>query len=65
MDQLDTRLAALETKMDEVKRSVDRMYRFFMWTLIITGVTVLLPLVGLIFVVPKLISTYSALLGGF
>ncbi|MEK9151995.1 MAG: hypothetical protein AAB692_01370 [Patescibacteria group bacterium] len=61
MDPIETRLAAIEAKMNDVKTSVDRMYKFFLWTLIITAVTVVLPLIGLAFAIPKVISTYSSL----
>ena len=63
MDQNETRLIAIETKLDEVKKTVDRMYRIFFWTGVITIAAIVLPLIGLVFAIPVIISNYSSLLG--
>jgi len=64
MDTNETRLAAIETKLDDVKRTVDRIYRIFFWTGVITVAAIILPLIGLMFAIPVIISNYSSLLGG-
>jgi len=62
MDQLDPKIEVLEKKMDDLKRSIDGLRKVFLWTLIITVVLFILPLIGLIFAIPKLLSTYGSML---
>jgi len=50
-------------KIDEMYRSVEKLRKYFLWTLIITAVTIILPLIGLILVIPKLLNTYGGNLG--
>ncbi len=60
------RLQAQEELLQKVYVSVEKTRKYFMWTLIITLVLFLLPLLGLMFVLPSFISTmtegYSGLL---
>ena len=49
-------------KIDEIYNSVEKIKKYFLWTLIITVVTIVLPLIGLAFVIPKFLSTYSDIL---
>ncbi|MFY9462266.1 MAG: hypothetical protein WAP51_03645 [Candidatus Sungiibacteriota bacterium] len=49
-------------KLDEIYRSVERMRKYFLWTLIITIAVIVFPLVGLMFVIPQFLGTYT---GGF
>lgn len=46
-------------KLDTIFRSVEKTRRYFLWILIITIGLFVLPLIGLIFVIPKFISMYS------
>ena len=62
MDQMESRLAALETKIDRLQRTTDRLYKFFLWAANIAVVSFVLPLIGLAFVIPTVISSYSAVL---
>jgi len=50
-------------KIDEMYHSVEKLRKYFLWTLIITAVTIILPLIGLILVIPRLLNTYSGNLG--
>ena len=63
MEQIESRLAALEEKLEHVKKTTDRTYKFFMITVIVTVVSVVLPLIGMAFVLPAVISGYSSALG--
>ena len=56
------KLAAQEEKLNAIYKSVEKTRKYFMWTLIITIVTVVLPLIGLVFAVPMFLQTLS--LGG-
>lgn len=60
----DERFAALERKIDAVYVSVEKMRSYFFWTLVITVAMIVLPLVGMVFAIPKLIGTYTSLLNG-
>jgi len=50
-------------KIDEMYCSVEKLRKYFLWTLIITVVTIVLPLIGLMLVIPNLLNTYSGNLG--
>ncbi|MFH0968966.1 MAG: hypothetical protein V1804_00460 [Patescibacteria group bacterium] len=52
-----------DKKLDEIYHSIERMRKYFLWTLIITIATIVLPIIGLIIAIPwflKIItSAYS------
>lgn len=41
-----------DKKLDDIYRSVEKTRKYFMWTLIITVATILIPLIGLIIIIP-------------
>jgi len=51
----------LARKIDATYRSVERMRKFFMWTLIITAVMFILPLIGVILVIPMYLNMLNGL----
>lgn len=53
-------IKAQKGQLDAIQKSVDKMRKFFMWTLIITLVVTILPAIGLLFEIPKLLSIYSS-----
>mgnify|MGYP005844756719 CR=1 FL=1 len=61
---LDERLTELETKIDAIWRSVEKARKLFLITMWITIITVLLPLVIAIFVLPSLINSYVSTFDG-
>lgn len=52
-----------EEKLEKILISVEKTRRYFLWTLIITILVVLLPAVGLVFAIPKFMDTYSQIGG--
>ena len=60
------KIEAQEQKLDAIYKSVEKTRKYFLWTLIVTGVTFILPLIALIFVIPWFLSimnnAYSGLL---
>jgi len=50
-------------KIDEIYNSVEKIKKYFLWTLIITVAMIILPLIGLILVIPKFLNVYSGNLG--
>ena len=57
MDEVFKKLVELETKIDAVYKSAEKTRKYFMWTLIASAVVFILPLVGLIFVIPQFINS--------
>ncbi len=48
-----------DKKLEEIYHSVEKMRKYFLWTLIITVLVVVLPLISLIFIIPKFLGIYS------
>lgn len=53
------KLAEMDQKIDRMFKSVEKLRRYFLWTLIITLITVVLPLVALLFVAPWALGILS------
>lgn len=47
---------SLEQKIDKLQSSIDKLNKIFKWTLIITVIFFVVPLIGLLFVIPQFIS---------
>ena len=58
------KLQEQESKIDAIYASVEKTRKYFLWTLIITIVLFIVPLIGLIFVIPSFLSTYTTGLQG-
>jgi type IV secretory pathway component VirB8 len=56
--ELAQRLSALEEKISKIYISVEKTRKYFLWTLIISVALVLLPAIGLLFVIPQFLNTY-------
>ena len=65
-DDLPKRIDALEHKLDAVYTSVEKTRKYFLWLLIISVAVIVLPMIGLMFVLPSFLSYYGSLgtLGG-
>lgn len=63
-DEIRIKLEAIEKKLDAVFGSAEKTRKYFMWTLIVTVAMVVLPLIGLAFVIPAYLSTLSGLTAG-
>lgn len=57
--ELPQRLAALESKVDAMYASVEKLRKYFLWTGIITIVLFVVPLIGLMLVIPSFINSYA------
>lgn len=57
MDEVLKKLVELETKIDTVYKSCEKTRKYFMWTLILSVVLFVLPLIALIFVIPQFLDT--------
>lgn len=64
MNDLEIKIKALEDKIDNLQESVDKIRKIFFWTFVITALLFILPLLGLIFVIPQFLSSYGSALNG-
>lgn len=62
--ELLDRLSSQDQKLEQIFISVEKTRKYFLWTLIITFVTFVLPLIGLVFAIPFFLSTFSGVMGG-
>jgi type IV secretory pathway component VirB8 len=56
--ELAQRFAALEEKVGKIYISVEKTRKYFLWTMIISVAFVVLPAIGLIFVIPQFLNSY-------
>jgi polyferredoxin len=56
------KIEELEAKLDKLQHSIDRLNKIFLWALIITIALIVLPLIGMVFVLPTVISSYTSAL---
>jgi hypothetical protein len=57
--QLQSRIDALEKKLDAVYASVEKTRKYILVMVIATVITLVLPLVGALFIIPSIMSNYS------
>ncbi len=55
---ISARLTALEEKIEKIYVSVEKTRKYFLWTMIISVVVVVLPAIGLVFVIPYFLNSY-------
>ena len=60
MDEILRKLEEQDKKLDAIYKSAEKTRKYFLWTLIITIVVIVLPLIGLIFAVPALLKSRGA-----
>lgn len=56
---LSQRIASLESKVDAMAAIVEKLRKYFLWTGIITAVLFVVPLIGLLLVIPSFINSYA------
>ena len=59
--EIAQKLEEIEKKIEENMKMTRQMRQYFLWTLIISLVVIVLPLLGIFFLVPQFINTYSNL----
>jgi hypothetical protein len=58
---LNDRLRSIEEKLDRTYEAVEKTRRYFLWTLLISAVAFILPLAGILIVLPSLLASFSSL----
>ena len=56
------KLQVNDEKLDKIFQSVEKTRKYFLWILIITIAAIIIPAIGLVFVIPQFLSTYSTAL---
>jgi hypothetical protein len=56
-------LETMNRRIEQIYISVEKTRKYFLWTLIITIATIVLPLIALIIIIPIVFRTYSSALG--
>jgi TRAP-type mannitol/chloroaromatic compound transport system permease small subunit len=62
--EIQKELEELHKKIDAIYTSVEKTRKYFFWTMIITIILFVLPLIGLVFVIPNFIQTYTQQIQG-
>jgi hypothetical protein len=62
--ELKARLDALEIKIDKAYHAAESARKYLFWTGIITIILFVLPLIGLVFVIPQFLASYTGALQG-
>lgn len=62
--ELSAKLEEIGAKADRAYQAAETVRKYLFWTGIITAALVILPLIGLVFVIPQFISTYTSTLNG-
>jgi hypothetical protein len=63
MEELIKKLEEQQVKIDAMYVSVEKLRKYFLWTLIITIVTIALPIIAMMFILPSLLNTLSGAYG--
>lgn len=63
-EQILKKLDEQQIKIDAMYESVEKLRKYFLWTLIITVVTVILPVVAALIILPTIISNLMNVYGG-
>jgi hypothetical protein len=61
METTEEHMARLEEKIDAIYKSVEKTRKYFLTTLIITLVTLLLPIIIAAFLIPMAMSTFGSM----
>lgn len=60
-EEIKQKLALLEQKIDAVYISAEKTRKYFLAVIIISVVTLVLPLVGLVFAIPSFLNTINSI----
>jgi RNA-binding protein YhbY len=59
-EEIKKRLDAQDEILAKIYKSAEKTRKYFMWTLIISVAVIVLPLIGMLFVIPKFIGIYTS-----
>ncbi|PLX25518.1 hypothetical protein C0580_02240 [Candidatus Parcubacteria bacterium] len=61
---LQQKINTLEEKLDSVQKTLDQFKNYFKWTMILSIIFFVLPLIGLMIMLPMMLSTLTSDLSG-
>lgn len=64
-EEIKKRLDDQDELLTKIHISVEKTRKYFLWTLIVSVAFFVLPLIGLLFVIPKFLSVYTSGLQGY
>lgn len=59
MEELLKKIEEQQVKIDAMYVSVEKLRKYFLWTLVITVAMIVLPLVAMMFVLPSVVGTLT------
>jgi len=60
MDEIAQKLAEQDKKLDLIYASIEKMRKYFLWTMIITIATIVLPIIALIAIIPWFLKVMTS-----
>lgn len=64
MDEILEKIKEQDNKLDAIYKSVERMRKYFLWTLIVTVATIVIPLIALIIILPWFLKVMTSAYSG-
>jgi ABC-type uncharacterized transport system involved in gliding motility auxiliary subunit len=61
--ELLAKLEEINAKADKAYRAAEAVRRYLFWTGVITAALIIIPAIGLVFVIPQFLNSYAAVLG--
>jgi type II secretory pathway component PulF len=58
-EEILKKLAEQEQKISLIYDSVEKTRKYFLWMMIVTVAMIIIPIIGLIFVIPQFLNIYS------
>ena len=58
-EEILKKLAEQEEKINAIYRSVEKTRKYFLWMFIVTVAMIIIPLIGLVFVIPQFLNIYN------
>jgi CHASE3 domain sensor protein len=58
-EEIFRKIEAQDKKLEEIHRSIEKMRKYFLWTLVITIIVIIIPIIGIIILIPNLIGTIN------
>ena len=56
---LSEKIEEQDKKLEEIYRSIEKMRKYFLWTLVVTIAVIILPLIGMLFIIPQFLKTIT------
>ncbi len=58
-EEILKKIEAQDKKLEEIYNSIEKMRKYFLWTLIVTVAVIILPLIGILFLIPQFLGILS------